>query len=187
MIGRPIDRFVDWLNDRAAGLSRDTSGTASAASPTWPIALARILLGVLWLGSLRWKLPPDFESDGETSLRQWLELEVEHAAFGVYGDIIDSVVLPNFTLFAWLVFLAELVVGLALLLGIATRPAALLGLLMSLNLLVGLLDVPGEWPWAYVLMAMWHGTILVSNADGLWSARALLPGGNRPLAQSSTS
>ena len=63
-------------------------------------------------------------------------------------------------------------VGLGLLLGIGTRAAALLGLLLSLNLLVGLLEVPGEWPWSYVLMAMWHGTILVSGAGSLWAIKA---------------
>ena len=29
-------------------------------APLWPIALSRMLIGVLWLFSLRWKLPPDF-------------------------------------------------------------------------------------------------------------------------------
>ena len=150
----------------------------SSASPTWPLALARIAMGVLWLFSLRWKLPPDFEASDQTGLREWLELEVEHAAFGFYGDLIDAVVLPNFTLFAWLVFLAELAVGLGLLFGLYTRTAAALGLLMSVNLLIGLLDVPGEWPWAYLMMIMWHGAILVSNAGSLWSVEAQL---NRSL------
>ena len=143
-------------------------------SPTWPLALARMALGLLWLASLRWKLPPDFEASGQTSLREWLELEVEHAAFGPYGDLIDAVVLPNFTFFAWFIFLAELAVGLSLLLGVGTRIAALVGLAMSANLLIGLLEVPGEWPWSYLLMIMWHGTILVSSAGTMWSLSALI-------------
>ena len=138
-------------------------------SPTWPIALARMLLGLLWLGTLRWKLPPDFDGGSQRGLREWLDLEVEHAAFSFYGVFIESVVIPNFTLFAWVVFISELLVGLGLLFGIATRAAALFGLLLSLNLLVGLLEVPGEWPWSYILMAMWHGTILVSSAGTLWT------------------
>ena len=154
-----IDRLVSLLNARFP----------ASMSPTWPLALARMLLGVLWLGSLRWKLPPDFESGSETSLREWLELEVEHAAFGFYGQLIETVVLPNFTLFAWIIFLLELTVGLGLLLGVATRIAAFIGLGLSFNLLVGLLEVPGEWPWSYVLLLMWHGTILVSSAGTLWS------------------
>lgn len=156
-----IDSIVQRLNRALPG----------HMSPTWPLAIARILLGLLWLGTLRWKLPPDFAGRGQRSLRDWLELEVEHAAFGFYGSIIESVVLENFTLFAWGLFLTELVVGLGLVLGIATRAVALVGLILSLNLLVGLLEVPGEWPWSYVLMAMWHGTILVSGAGLLWAVK----------------
>ena len=43
---------------------------------------------------------------------------------------------------------------------------------MSINLGIGLLEVPGEWPWAYLMMAMWHGTILVSDAGSLWGLDA---------------
>ena len=149
---------MNFLNKLA-----DTSNPDRVA-PLWPLVLARMLMGVLWLFTLRWKLPPDFTSDSERSLREWLELEVDHAALGIYGDVIENVVLPNFTLFAWLVFLTELFVGLSLLFGLFTRVGAFVGVLLSLNLLVGLLEVPGEWPWAYVMMAMWHGTLLVSRA-----------------------
>lgn len=149
-----------------------------AGSARWPIAAGRIVLGLMWLASLRWKLPFDFAPTGDTTgLREWLEREVENPAFGFYGDLIDSVVLPNFTLFAWLVFLAELAVGLALVLGVFVRPAALLGLLMSVNLWVGLKDVPGEWHWTYVLMAVWHLAVLLSRDSSLWSAERFLPAG----------
>ena len=74
----------------------------------------------------------------------WLQLEVAHAAFPPYGLLVEKVVLPNFTLFAWLIFLAELVVGLSLLTGAFTRIGALLGLAMAVNLGIGLLEVPGE-------------------------------------------
>lgn len=158
MINTVVDRVNGWFPDHR--------------SPTWPLAFARMLLGLLWLGTLRWKLPPDFDGGNERGLREWLDLEVEHAVIGSYGVFIESVVIPNFTLFAWVLFISELFIGLGLLFGIATRTAALFGLLLSLNLLVGLLDVPGEWPWSYVLMAMWHGTILVSGAGSLWSIRA---------------
>lgn len=155
MLSSIVDRINGWFGDHN--------------SPTWPLAIARMLLGILWLGTLRWKLPPNFDGGSERGLREWLDLVVEHAAFGSYGVFIESVVIPNFTLFAWVLFITELFVGLGLLFGIATRYAALIGLVLSLNLLVALLEVPGEWPWSYVLMAMWHGTILVSGAGSLWS------------------
>ena len=134
----------------------------------WPIALARIALGTLWLFSLRWKLPPDFAPSSGPGLRDWLELEVAYPAFTFYADFVAAVVLPNFTTFAWIIFVAELLVGLMLLTGTATRVAGGIGFLMSLNLAIGLLEVPGEWPWAYVMMMMWHGTFLVMGAGRLW-------------------
>ncbi len=135
-----------------------------AQSPLWPIAGSRILIGILWLFSLRWKLPPDFAPAVGRGLMDWLQLEVDHAAFGFYGNFVASVIIPNFTLFAWLIFLAELLVGLSLLTGTLTRLGGLLGLLMSINLGIGLLEVPGEWPWSYMMMVMWHGTFLVAGA-----------------------
>jgi thiosulfate dehydrogenase [quinone] large subunit len=108
-------------------------------------------------------------------------LEVQHPTFDFYARLVQTVVIPNFTLFAWLIFLSELLVGLALLTGAFTRPAAALGLLMALNLGIGLLEVPGEWPWSYLMLAMWHGVFLVTAAgrvfgvDG-WLRRRLAPG-----------
>ncbi len=142
-------------------------------APLWPIAAARAIIGVLWLFSLRWKLPPDFMPAEGRGLMDWLELEVAHAAFPLYGLFVEQVVLPNFTLFAWLIFLTELAVGLSLLTGAFTRFGALLGLGLSLNLGIGLLEVPDEWPWSYAMLAMWHGVFLVTGAGRVWGLDGL--------------
>lgn len=133
------------------------------------LSLARSLIGLLWLGTVRWKLPPTFVPPaGERGLMDWLQLEVAHPTIALYADFVSSVVLPNFTAFAWIIFLTELLVGLMLLTGTFTRAAALIGLLMSLNLGLGLLSVPGEWPWSYLMMIMWHGLLLVSLPQKMW-------------------
>jgi uncharacterized membrane protein YphA (DoxX/SURF4 family) len=139
-----------------------------AEAPLWPIAVARPIIGLLWLFSLRWKLPPDFMPAEGRGLMDWLQLEVAHASFPLYGLFVEQVVLPNFTLFAWLIFLAELAVGLSLLTGAFTRIGALVGLGMSVNLGIGLLEVPGEWPWSYAMLAMWHGLFFVTDAGRVW-------------------
>ena len=145
-------------------LTKTTREALSRHAPLWPIALSRVLIGLLWLGTLRWKLPPDFAPASGRGLFDWLLLEAQHPAFGFYGGLVESVVIPNFSLFAWLIFLSELGVGLLLVTGTWTRLAGALGLLMSLNLGIGLLEVPGEWPWSYVMMAMWHGLFVVAAA-----------------------
>ncbi len=137
-------------------------------APLWPIAASRMLIGILWLFSLRWKLPPNFAPAAGRGLLDWLQLEVQHPAFAFYGEFVSAVIIPNFTFFAWIIFLAELTVGLSLLTGTLTRLGGLLGLLMALNLGIGLLEVPGEWPWSYVMLAMWQGTFVVTNAGRLF-------------------
>jgi thiosulfate dehydrogenase [quinone] large subunit len=97
---------------------------------------------------------------------------------GLYADFVATIVVPNFMLFAWLTFLIELTLGLSLTLGLFTRLGAVLGLIWSFNLAVGLLSVPGEWPWSYLMLIMWHGLFLVSakyqtwGIDALWKKRA---------------
>ncbi len=155
--------------------------TLARQAPLWPVSLSRMLIGLLWLGSLRWKLPPDFAPTTGKGLLDWLQLEAQYPAFQFYGDFVRSIVIPNFTLFAWLVFLIELVIGLLLLSGTWTRLGAALGLAMSMNLGIGLLAVPGEWPWSYMMLAMWHGVFLVTAAGralgvDAWLRSRLPPG-----------
>ncbi len=133
-----------------------------------------MLIGVLWLFSLRWKLPPDFAPDVGRGLMDWLLLLVQHPAFTLYADLVNTVVLPNFTFFAWIIFLSELLVGASLLTGTMTRLGGAIGLLMSINLGIGLLEVPGEWPWSYMMMAMWHGTFVVTAPGRRWGVDAWL-------------
>ncbi len=149
---------------------------------SWPLSLSRMMIGVLWLFSLRWKLPPDFVSQTGSGLMDWLLLEVEYPFLQLYADFVETAVIPNFTFFAWLIFLTELAVGLSLLTGTLTRLGAGIGLLMSLNLLIGLLEVPHEWPWSYVMMVMWHGVFLVTAAGRLWGVDGWVRG-KRPLSK----
>ena len=143
-------------------------------APLWPVSAGRILIGILWLFSLRWKLPPDFMPESGRGLMDWLLLEVQHPAFGFYGDFVQTVVIPNFTSFAWIIFLAELLVGLSLLTGSLTRLGGAIGLLMAFNLGLGLLEVPGEWPWSYAMLAMWQGTFVVMGAGRVFGIDGLL-------------
>jgi thiosulfate dehydrogenase [quinone] large subunit len=136
----------------------------------FPLALsgARSLIGLMWLLSLRWKLPPAFAPIEGRGLMDWMELQVAHPTLDLYANFVANLVLPNFLLFAWLTFLIELTIGLSLTFGALTRWGAFLGLLWSFNLAIGLLKVPGEWPWSYLMLIMWHGLFLVSTPYQRW-------------------
>lgn len=105
---------------------------------------------------------------------EWMQLEVQYPAFAFYGDFVESIVIPNFTLFAWLIFPGELIIGLMLLTGTGTRLAGTLGFLMLVHLGIGLLEVPGEWPWSYMMMAMWHALFVVTAAGRVAGVDGLL-------------
>jgi thiosulfate dehydrogenase [quinone] large subunit len=138
-------------------------------APVWPIALCRIVIGVLWLSALIWKLPPSFiPLEGLRSLKEWMELEVQYPVVPLYGQFVQSIVLPNFTLFAWATFSVELLIGLGLLLGLFTRAAAVLGLLMAINLTIGLLDVPNEWPWSYFMLILFQILFIFTDPGRVW-------------------
>jgi uncharacterized membrane protein YphA (DoxX/SURF4 family) len=141
----------------------------SITAPVWPIALCRIAIGLLWLTAIVWKLPPNFMPlEGLRSLKEWMELEVQYPVVPLYGQFVQAIVLPNFTLFAWATFMVELLIGLGLLLGLCTRAAAILGLLMSLNLAIGLMAVPNEWPWSYIMLVMFQAVFIFTDPGRVW-------------------
>jgi len=145
----------------------------SITTPVWPLALCRIAIGILWLTAIVWKLPPNFiPLEGLRSLKEWMELEVQYPVVPVYGQFVQAIVLPNFTLFAWATFIVELLIGLGLLLGLFTRAAAMLGLLMSLNLAIGLMAVPNEWPWSYIMLVMFQAIFVLTDPGRVWGLDA---------------
>lgn len=130
------------------------------------LALARIAMGVLWLTNLSWKLPPSFDCNpGEgDGLCYWMDEMVEHSQIGLHSTFVEEVARPNYQIFGYLVVGSEALVGVLLLVGLFTRFAALVGLLMSLNLYIGLAAAPDEWLWSYLLMAFVHLLILALAA-----------------------
>lgn len=113
------------------------------------LALARLLFGFLWFQQLAWKMPPDFGG-----LRQDVEREVHFAIVPAYREVVQQVFLAHFTVLGVGVWTAELLVGLALLFGVFTRLGALLALVLSIQLFLGIAYAPGEWYWAYVMLLM---------------------------------
>ncbi len=92
----------------------------------WPIALLRVYTGVFFLyygfGKVR---NPNFADGLSGFVTGRLE---ESAAF--MRPFLESVVLPNNGVFAFLVAWGELAIGIALILGLATRWASIAGAVM---------------------------------------------------------
>jgi uncharacterized membrane protein YphA (DoxX/SURF4 family) len=114
----------------------------------------RFFVGCMWWQQTLWKLPPTYtdQPDGSGGLRYWMEKMVEGAAFQLHSDFVHYIVLPNFYLFAPVVYAVEVFIGVSLMTGFAVRLAGLLGAIMAVNLWLGLYNTHGEWPWTYFFL-----------------------------------
>jgi uncharacterized membrane protein YphA (DoxX/SURF4 family) len=199
-----------------------TSSTSAAVSPPPAVtientpgglgkaglAIARIVIGLLWFSQLLWKLPPTFgcPSDFAFSTRgnftsglcDWIGREAAYAGnlhvfnldlhlvgapnfsidlspiSGAYGSFLNGFVLPNFSWMAWLIFAMELFITISILFGVLGRLGALVGTLQALNLTIGLLPVPGEWEWTYILLIVANLMLLATAANRYFGVDALL-------------
>ncbi len=122
----------------------------------WPL---RFLVGAMWWQQSLWKLPPYYQDDpaapfGTEGLSFWMKQMAEFAPFEAQANFVRNVVLPNFYLFAPVVYLTEVAIGVSLMLGLLTRLGGLAGFLMAFNLWAGLYVAPHEWPWTYFFLVV---------------------------------
>src|SRR5919201_1673133 len=134
------------------GLTRSAAGSHSSLTPGWrDLALAggRIALGAYWLWEQHWKLPPEFGIHDARGLMFSFQSRIDHPPLGLYRTFLQDLVVPNFYLFGWLVFVSETMIGLSLTLSLLTRAGGVLGTLESINLLVAQ-GATEEGPWLYL-------------------------------------
>jgi uncharacterized membrane protein YphA (DoxX/SURF4 family) len=108
------------------------------------IAVLRLIMGVMWWQQSLWKIPPNYDG-----LVFWMKQMVAHSSIPLQASMVDRFVLPHIGVFGPLLYGVEVLIGVSLMLGVFTRAFAALGLLMALNLWVGLYSAPNEWPWTY--------------------------------------
>jgi uncharacterized membrane protein YphA (DoxX/SURF4 family) len=136
-------------------------------------SLFRIGLGVffLYFASQKWPAPLGV---GPTHGIGWMQPLMTQSAqvnpVPYLHDLLVQVVVPNWSDFALAQAIAETVVGVLLVLGLATRPAALVGTLLSLNLAltVAFLDADIGRRWFYYLPVLASFEVFV-NGGGAWA------------------
>ena len=82
-----------------------------------------------------------------------------------YGAFLNGFVLPNFSWMAWVIFGMELFITLTILFGVLGRLGAFVGTAQALNLALGLVPVPGEWEWTYIMLATLNFILLLTAAE----------------------
>lgn len=118
--------------------------------PGWPLAVFRIAFGLLYVDMAFQKAP--WNNYGW--LGGFVEKEIASPTFPIVATFLRDVVLPNLGVFGMMTFVTELGLGLGLLLGVLTRLVGLGGFLWQVNIAVQAFNVPGEWGWIWVLLAL---------------------------------
>jgi len=155
---------------RAAG-----SGWFSITAPLWPLALARIVYGVLWWQQSKWKVPSDdFGRKSGGGLWYWVQQEIQYPTVGAYKDFLVNVMIPHWTFFGYMTLATETFIGVTLILGVFTRLGALVALGMAANITIGILSVPHEWGWTYTMMIVLAALFLLTGAGRSVGVDALL-------------
>jgi thiosulfate dehydrogenase (quinone) large subunit len=94
----------------------------------------------------------------------WVQQEVLYPTVQAYRDFLVNVMIPNWTFFGWMTLITETFIGATLMLGLFTRLGSLVAIGMALNITIGIVSVPHEWVWTYVMLIMLPVIFLFTDA-----------------------
>src|SRR5258708_9966660 len=141
----------------------DAPSWLSRTTPLWPLALARILYGAIWLQQSKWKVPSDdFGRKSGGGLWYWVQQEIQYPTVTAYRDFLVNVLVPHWTFFGYLTLFTETFIAVTLILGLFTRLGAFVALSMAANITIGILSVPHEWGWTYPMLIMFSPLFLLT-------------------------
>ncbi len=150
--------------------ARDTKHLRTA------VALLRITLGLIilatWVDNVRGGL---YTADGLTTFFNELfdPINGNDSSLTVYKAFLDAAIVPMAGLFGGFQAVAELIMGLALLLGALTRLFSLAAMLFFVNLFLAYFG-GHEWIWTYVLLFISALTLFLGYAGRKWGIDARL-------------
>jgi uncharacterized membrane protein YphA (DoxX/SURF4 family) len=173
---RVADRVgADWKGDAAIPDATLRTRWLGATAALWPLALMRIVYGLLWWQQSKWKVPSDdFGRKSGGGLWYWVQQEIQYPTVMAYRDFLVNVMIPHWTLFGWMTLITETFIGATLILGLFTRLGALVAVGMAINITIGIMSVPHEWVWTYVMLIGFAAVFLLTGAGRSLGADAVL-------------
>src|SRR5258708_1062957 len=132
--------------------------------------LLRVFIATLWFTQLLWKLPWNnfgcapgalVPAANTSGLCDWIGKEIASPRYSLYKDFLTGFISPNLSWLAFLIVGGEAFVCFSLMTGFLTRLGGLVGLLMGINLFIGLTAVPGEWDWTYLMLPLVNAIFIV--------------------------
>jgi len=157
----------------------------SSTRTAYPVAIVRIVTGVIFVAEGFSKITGDFVRGGFAESAREM---ASGRAWPFWSGFLRSFVIPNATGFGWFFALAELALGVALILGFLTRVAAVGGILLMVILLLGQTDVGkggwAEWvtaglPTKFAVLLLW--LLFLADAGRVGGIDARLRRGPRAL------
>src|SRR5262245_24343724 len=156
---------VEYEARSAQTFVESRAGWLTAVAPLWPIGLARILYGYLWWQQSAWKVPSDdFGRKSGGGLWYWFQQGIQHPTLTAYRDFLVNVMIPHWSFFGWMTLITETFIAVTLMLGLFTRLGPLAAIGMATNITIGILNVPHEWGWTYVMLIMLPAIFLLTDA-----------------------
>jgi hypothetical protein len=143
--------FRNWQQDP----TQRTTGHIA----TW---FMRVMIGAMWFQGSLWKLPLPVSG----AFKFWTEQLGKYAAFDVHKWVVTNIFVPALPIIDPLVYLTELSLAVAFILGFLVRPFGIIGMLFVANIWLGLYLNTDEWPWQYVFLIFVQGFFVVTNAGG---------------------
>jgi len=152
---------------------QDPTQRTTAHLATW---FMRVMIGVMWFQGSIWKLPLPVAGGFRASITPI----GEYAAFEFHRWIAQHIFPSILPILGPLVYLTELSLAIAYIVGFLVRPLGVIGMLFVTHLWLGLYRQPEEWPWLYVFLIFVQGFFVVTNAGkslGLDAAITRAPSG----------
>lgn len=144
------------------------------------LALCRIAVGLLFVifGSYKVFWPTFVES----GMQQWITGYINNkTCYPFYQPFLLKVVLPHITLFAYLVGLGELAIGLSLIFGALVNLASFFGLILMINLGLASGYKENMVFWQYfgasldhIALGLWFAAFWATSAGQTWGLDSLL-------------
>lgn len=124
----------------------------------------RLIIGLMWIseGIIKFidRHPANSLADYNSFLSQ-LHLMADTNPIKPLSSLINSYLIPNYILLAWIVILLEIYLGLSCF-GFFSRLGSIIGMVYAIILYLSTLGW-GDWPWSYFMIFMSMGVIFISG------------------------
>lgn len=169
--------MIQILDNKMSAESAEAA-TPAARTGSTGAAVVRIALGVTILATWWSNITGDlYTAEGLRGFFNWLSLSAEEGGnggtLGFVHSFLDSVIGPIAGPFGAVQAVVELLLGVALVLGVATRAAALGAIGFFVSLFLAYFG-GHEWIWTYVLLIAGAVAVFVDHGGRKWGIDQLI-------------